>query len=59
MTTIPFSPNNNPDCKVNSIHNNTIGDFIMSNEGGDSQVKSETLGNYGYELTHYCPNVAR
>ncbi len=52
VTTIPFSPNNNPDCKVNSIHNNTIGDFIMSNEGGDSQVKSETLGNYGYELTN-------
>ncbi|MBW8076490.1 MAG: hypothetical protein GJU76_00075 [Gallionella sp.] len=52
MTTIPFSPNNNPDCKVNSIHDNTIGDFIMSQEGGDPQVEHETLSNYGYELTN-------
>ncbi|MDA8206228.1 MAG: hypothetical protein M0Z36_09165 [Thermaerobacter sp.] len=52
VTTIPFSPNNNPDCKVNSIHNNTIGDFIMSNEGGDSQVEQETLSNYHYKLTN-------
>ncbi len=52
VTTIPFSPNNNPDCKVNSIHDNTIGDFIMSSEGGDSQVESETLDDYGYEQTN-------
>jgi len=55
VTTIPFSPNNNTDCKVNSIHDNTIGDFIMSNEGGDSQVESETLSNYGYTI--YYPQV--
>ena len=52
VTTIPFSPNNNPDCKVNVVHDNTIGDFIMSNEGGDPQVENETLHNYGYELTN-------
>ena len=52
VTTIPFSSSNNPDCKTNYIHDNTISTFIMSNEGGDSQVESATLSNYGYELTN-------
>ena len=60
VTTIPFSPSNNPNCKVNSVDDSGISSFIIGREVSDSQVESTTEEFYHYELnneTMFVPPV--